>query len=76
MVNKSGNYNCRQPGIIIVADQRVINCDWNYEGNSDEEHLKQLFYDMQKHPEIKKYILEVYFTQVRPWKNRSVKMTT
>ena len=20
MVNKSGNYNCRQPGIIIVAD--------------------------------------------------------
>lgn len=55
---------------------KVLNCDWNYEEHTDEEHLKQLFYDMQKHPEIKKYILEVYFTQVRPWKNRSIKMTT
>jgi hypothetical protein len=24
MVNKSGNYNCRQPGIIIVVDHSTV----------------------------------------------------
>jgi hypothetical protein len=47
-------------------EPRIVKIDWDYEKKGDEQNYQDLFYYMQRYPEIKKCILGDFFHRLKP----------
>jgi hypothetical protein len=51
--------------------KKILDAEWNLEDKKDAEDFKELFYYMRKYRDVRRWVLEAFFSRIKPkiWKN-------